>query len=237
MISGKSFASMCKWVLDPRYPERTVFDYGKASDGDWVFINGDYIYEYNRRIPVLHTKTFTVIVHNSDRPFTPEVFKSIKAIRNVYAINTTFQHPNVTTIPIGFVDRQLPFIESFVDKTLERDIEIYCNFTACTNAPKRNECLTAFQNDPRVVIETNLPVAEYYNRLCRSKFVLCPEGTGMDTHRVYEALLCGATPVVLRNSLCHLYQKLPVCIVNAWTDRFYLPEGSNFSINVRDYLK
>lgn len=237
MISGTSFASACKWVVDPRYPERAVFDYGRASHGDWVFINGDYMHEYNRRIPILHTKTFTVIVHNSDRPFTPEVFKSMRAVHHVYAINTTFQHPSVTTIPIGFVDRQLPFIQSFVDKTLERDIEIYCNFTTATNSPRRNECLLAFQNDPRVVTETNLPVSEYYNRLCRSKFVLCPEGTGIDTHRVYEALLCGATPVVLRNSLSHLYEKLPVCIVNAWTDPFYVPERTNFSINVRDYLK
>lgn len=236
MISGKSFALMCKWVVDPRYPERPLFDYERARTEDWVFINGDYIHEYNRRIPLLHTKFFNIIIHNSDRSFTLEVFKSMKAFRHIYAINTTFQHPNLTTIPLGFVDRQLPFIESFVDKTLPRDIEIYCNFTTCTNAPKRNECLTAFQNDPRVVTETNLSVAEYYNRLCRSKFVLCPEGTGIDTHRVYEALLCGATPVVLRNSLAHLYEKLPICIVNSWTDPFYVPNRS-FSINVCDYLR
>lgn len=236
MISGKSFASMCKWVVDPRYPERTLFDYGKARSEDWVFINGDYIHEYNRRIPLLHTKLFNIIIHNSDRSFTPEVFKSMKAFRHIYAINTTFQHPNLTTIPLGFVDKQLPFIESFVDKTLPRDIEIYCNFTTCTNAPKRNECLAVFQNDQRVVTETNLPVAEYYNRLCRSKFVLCPEGTGMDTHRVYEALLCGATPVVLRNSLSHLYEKLPVCIVNSWTDPFYIPDNKMVLLLSDKYL-
>jgi hypothetical protein len=157
-------------------------------------------------------------------------------VKHVYAINTTFQHPNVTTIPIGFVDKQLPFLEGFVDKTLDRDIEIYCNFTVTTNAPKRNECLAAFQNDSRVVIETDLSVIDYYNRLCRSKFVLCPEGTGIDTHRVYEALLCGATPVVLRNSLSHLYERLPVCILVSWSDPFYVPERKNFETQVHTYL-
>lgn len=227
---------MCKWVVDPRYPDRSVFQYAKANNGDWVFINGDYIHEYNRRVPLLYTKSFNVIVHNSDRPFTPEVFKSMRAVRHVYAINTTFQHRNVTTIPLGFVDKQLPFIESLIDKSLERDIEIYCNFTSSTNASKRNDCLVAFQNDPRVTTETNLPVAEYYNRLCRSKFVLCPEGTGMDTHRVYEALLCGATPVVLRNSLSSLYEKLPVCIVDSWTDEFKLSTQTNVHFDTSHYL-
>ena len=236
MISGKSFASMCKWVVDVRYPERPIFDYARAVTGDWVFINGDYIHEYNAKIPFLHTKFFNIIIHNSDRAFTYNIFKTMKCVHHVYAINTTFQHPNVTTIPIGFVDRQLPFIESFVNKTLDRDIEIYRNFTLCTNAPKRNECVLAFQNDGRVVTETNIPVSEYYNRLCRSKFVLCPEGTGMDTHRVYEALLCGATPVVLRNSLSHLYEKLPVCILNTWTDPFYVPENKTFNTDVKHYL-
>lgn len=236
MISGKSFASMCKWVVDPRYPERPLFDYAKSVSGDWVFINGDYIHEYNVRIPFLHTKVFNIIIHNSDRSFTYDIFKTMRAVHHVYSINTTFQHPNVTTIPLGFVDKQLPFLDSFVDKTLERDIEIYCNFTTCTNAPKRNECLYIFQNDPRVYTETNLPVVEYYNRLCRSKFVLCPEGTGMDTHRVYEALVCGATPVVLRNSLSHLYEKLPVCILNSWKDTLHIPENKRFSSSVCDYL-
>jgi hypothetical protein len=145
-------------------------------------------------------------------------------------------HPRVTTIPIGFVDSQLTFLEKFIPDTLDRDIDVYCNFTISTNSPKRNECIISLQNDERVYIETSIPVVDYYNRLCRSKFVLCPEGTGIDTHRVYEALLCGATPVVLRNSLAHLYEKLPVCILDKWTDPLYVPENKTFSTNTLHYL-
>jgi hypothetical protein len=79
-------------------------------------------------------------------------------------------------------------------------------------------------------------VPEYFMELCRSKFVLCPEGTGMDTHRVYESLYCGATPVVLRSSLSHLYETLPVCIVDKWTDPFFVPVGKNFDASVHKYI-
>lgn len=236
MISGKCFSQLCKWVIDPRYPDRNMFDYRNAVTGDWIFLNGDCLDKYTKKIPYFHTKKFNLVVHNSDKSFTYETLKTIPCVNHVYAINTKVQHPLVTTIPLGFVDNQLSFLNRGVDTSQERDIEIYCNFTMSTNTPKRNDCLSAFESDTRVTIETNLSVTEYYNRLSRSKFVLCPEGTGMDTHRVYEALLCGATPVVLRNSLAHLYEKLPICILDKWTDPLYVPENKRFVTTVMHYV-
>lgn len=238
MISGKCFSELCKWVVDPRYPERATFSYQNAGDGDWVFINGDYIQSFLNRIPFISTKRFYIIIHNSDLPFTEEKLMMLrKHIYHVFAINTTFTHPRVTTIPIGFADNQLDFLSSFKPENVERDIEIYLNIKVHHNREKRGECIRAFENDPRVVNRERVSVPEYYSDICRSKFVLCPEGTGIDTHRVYESILCGATPVVLRNSLSHLYEKLPVCIVDKWTDSFYVPEKMPYSFQTTSYLK
>jgi len=239
MISGKCFADKCKWVFDPRYPERPIFEYQKANHGDWVFVNGDYITQLASHIPfqIGSQKKFVFIVHNSDLPFGPLQFRMlVQYAIHIYAINTTFQHPMVTTIPLGFVDKQLPFLPGFRGGSSEREYEVYANFMVTTNSVKRKECLNCFKDDPRLVHHQNLSVPEYFMDLCKSKFVLCPEGTGTDTHRVYEALYCGATPVVLRNSLSHLYQKLPVCIVDKWTDPFYVPEQRNFDTTVDKYL-
>jgi hypothetical protein len=226
MISGKSFADMCAWVIDPRYPHRQTFSYAHASHGDWVFINGDYVVEILSRIPILHAKKFVFVVHNSDRSFDKiSLGLLIQHAIHIYAINTVVSHPRLTTIPLGFVDRQLSFLETFKPEAADRDIKIYANFTQATNIEKRKDCIQVFKEDPRVTWRSQLTVPEYYADLCRSEFVLCPEGTGIDTHRVYESLLCGATPVVLRNSLSHLYEKLPVCIVNSWTDTFFKPAG------------
>lgn len=242
MISGKLFADHCKWVVDPRYPNRHVFDSTQASDGDWVFVNGDYLDTFRSLVPSIGFlfKRFHIIVHNSDRPFGQrELEKILPLSKQIYAINTTVYHPRLTTIPIGFVDRQLPFLSALHPLTQlegDRPIEIYMNFTVQTNVQKRRECADIFETDPRVVIRTNLSVGEYYADLRQSKFVLCPEGTGIDTHRVYESILCGAIPVVLRNSLSHLYETLPVCILDKWTDPFYVPERKNFKVNVESYI-
>jgi hypothetical protein len=233
MISGRGFADKCSWVQDPRYPEKREFYYQLAKDGDWVFINGDYIDSFIKKLPTVRTKRFTIIVHNSDRSFgKSELDKLLSVADHIYAINTIVHHPKLTTIPIGFIDKRLQEIASFTKPEYERTIELYCNFKVVHNAPKRQDCMDAFKNDPRVVVRTETEFLPYLDDLCRSKFVLCPEGTGIDTHRVYEALLCGATPVVLRNSLSHLYERLPVCIVNSWNDPFYVPtQPSRFDIN------
>jgi hypothetical protein len=237
MISGKSFADLCRWVVDPRYPDRDRFSYAHAQHGDWVFVNGDVLTQFRAQCPLFSPKQFVVIVHNSDRPFGLLQLGTLLPIsQHIYAINTTIEHPRLTTIPLGFVDRQLPFLETFQRTEGPRDIEIYANFTQTTNDSKRRDCIAAFKDDPRVTWRSGLSVPDYYADLCRSTFVLCPDGTGIDTHRVYEALLCGATPVVLRNSLASLYARLPVCLVDRWTDPYTVPPPQTVSFDSRSFL-
>jgi hypothetical protein len=209
----------------------------QAASGDWVFVNGDYLDDFLSRIPTYISKKFTVVIHNTDRSFgSAELTKTLRVANKIYAINTTVRHPQLTTIPIGFSDTQLGFLSTFTPSVVERDIEIYGNFTGHNNRKKRGECAVVFHNKTGVVFQTWKPVSDYYADLCRSKFVLCPEGTGIDTHRVYESILCGATPVILRNSLSHLYETLPVCIVDRWEDPFYVPKVKEFPLDVDKYL-
>ena len=233
MISGLEFSKHCQWVIDPRYPDRPAFHYWNARDKDWIFVNGDYLHLFS---PVLRTNRFVFIIHNTDRSFGQyELERLLPHAYHIFAINTTVRHPMLTTIPLGFVDRQLPVLRTYQPTPRIRDIEIYANFTLVTNSPKRQACIDAFKEKPNAVFRTGLSVPEYLDDLSRSKFVLCPEGTGLDTHRVYESLLCGAIPVVLRNPLSNLYEQLPVCILDNWTDPFYVPEGS-FSMQCSTYL-
>jgi hypothetical protein len=205
--------------------------------GDWVFINGDHLDQF-LNIRLATPKKFNLIIHNSDAPFDEARLRRTlpRAIR-IYAINTVVQHPQLTTIPLGFPDSGLKHIPN-IRPAAERDIEIYSNFSAGTNVVARANCLKAFEGDPRVLRKdpTGRTQPEYYADMCRSKFVLCPEGTGMDTHRIYEALACGAIPVVLHGALDNLYSKLPICILNSWTDPLYVPEGTA-TLNAQFFLR
>jgi hypothetical protein len=56
MISGKAFADRCTWIYDPRYRERPFMQWG-SRQGDWVFINGDYLDQF-LSIRLVSPKTF-----------------------------------------------------------------------------------------------------------------------------------------------------------------------------------
>ena len=53
---------------------------------------------------------------------------------------------------------------------------------------------------------------------CRSSSaVLCPEGNGFDTHRLWETLYMGGIPIVTRNkALQSIYDRLPIIQLNSW---------------------
>jgi hypothetical protein len=246
LISGRYFAEHCDWIVDPRYPDLKNFNYIKAKSVDWVFINGDHLDMFCNSI-LDNKKKFVIIIHNTDRAFgLPELRKLLPLAHHIYAVNTSLypsiHHPKLTTIPLGFSDSTLDFLKTFnpPNSDSQRDIEIYMNFTLGSPGEHRYnvrlECKNQTQHIPGVVQVSNRTTEEYFSDLCRSKFVLCPEGSGIDSHRVYEAILCGATPVVLRNGLSPLYEKLPICIVNSWTDMYTQINTKDIDFDIHAFL-
>jgi hypothetical protein len=183
-------------------------------------------------------KKHLFVVHNSDQPFDQtKLALLLPHAHHVFAVNTTVSHPQLTTIPLGFADKQVPWAMTFVRSSAPKDTRAYANFLPATNMLKRNQCLEAIRNDPRITLRSNLSIDEYRADLARSEFVLCPEGTGADTHRFYEALRCGATPVVLRNQLSSFYSRYPVCIVDSWTDPYTHPPSKPVEFQASAYIR
>jgi hypothetical protein len=56
----------------------------------------------------------------------------------------------------------------------------------------------------------------YYAQMAAHRFVLCPEGNGVDTYRVWEALYLGAVPIVMRSPQMSAFAGLPIL----WTDDY-----------------
>lgn len=71
--------------------------------------------------------------------------------------------------------------------------------------------------DKNGIHNTLLLPDQYYQQLPHTKFVISPEGNGIDCHRHYEALIAGAIPIVERHPLTE--QKYAGCPV-LWTDDY-----------------
>ena len=61
----------------------------------------------------------------------------------------------------------------------------------------------------------------FYRRiLLNYMFVICPEGNGIDTHRLWEALYLKTVPIIEKNKISNFIKKanLPVLILDKWSD-------------------
>jgi hypothetical protein len=60
-------------------------------------------------------------------------------------------------------------------------------------------------------------------QLNRSHYVLCPEGNGYDTLRLYESILAGSIPVVLENPIMDMHRDLGCVVLQSWDQIADLP--------------
>lgn len=237
LVSGQYFRDQCRWNFDARYPLR-IWTVGiEVRRGDRVFMKISDIPEFIRKVRTVLVKVVAVI-HNSDESFTDEMYSAIEPfVERVYAVNNISQ--KAISIPLGFRDHQ--YISHHVVKKIASDPEqprtIKClvNFLIATNPSIRQTVFDKFKDQSFCTVqdyvnydygkslmhsdsETMTKRADFYSTLKISKFVLCPQGTGLDTHRVYECILFGAIPIVISSHLNPIYSQLPVMIVDSWDD-------------------
>jgi hypothetical protein len=98
---------------------------------------------------------------------------------------------------------------------------VQCAIAASTDRHRRSE-----GKNRRTILDTltgnnisnrRTDCIEYFTSLPNYKFVISPEGNGIDCHRHYEALVAGCIPVVERHEgICKKYQGCPIL----WTDDY-----------------
>jgi len=86
------------------------------------------------------------------------------------------------------------------------------------------ECPIGQELDAKLLYNENIDAdhvsqIKYFNKLRCTKFVPVPEGAGLDTHRLYEALMMGAIPIVIDfPPMAKMFSQLPVLRVDKWSD-------------------
>jgi hypothetical protein len=144
-----------------------------------------------------------------------------------FAHNVTGAHPKVTAMPIGLgsprshVTLKYHEILAAKNQKIKRDRMLYVNFRPNTNWEERKLAYEKFRDEAIfedwVTFESpydGITNERFLESLVRHMFVLCPPGNGVDTHRMWEALLAGAIPVVKRSPAMEPFRELPVLFVD-----------------------
>ena len=186
---------------------------------------------------------FVLITHNSDGCITwePKRFNHgssndcdlnvIMIPNNLlkwYSQNVNVRHQKIESIPIGlenncwFPDvKKYERIKEIAQRKKTYKNLLYVNHNIATNPPERTAPYKLFSNKKWATVEhgaNGVNFNNYLENLHSHKFILCPEGNGIDTHRTWESLYIGSIPIEKRNFNNVFYEDLPICFVNKWED-------------------
>lgn len=236
-ISGELFQQKCKWNIDNRYPIRKWKMFLEIKRGDRIFMKLCDIPSFLSIAKTLPAP-LDLVIHNSDEPFTQEMFNILKPYaRRIYAVNCVTHY--AISIPLGFRDHQYTshhvLNHILHEPSVERDIKCLVNFLISTNPDIRKPVYNFFENKSFCTLqdytsynyqkslthsdsETMKRRTDFYRTLKRTKFAICPQGEGLDTHRVYECVALGVIPIVISSPLDDLYSKFPIWIVKSWEE-------------------
>jgi len=259
-IRGENFQEIADIYIgcpdDFQFNPRIACQTGKQMDIHTIgVIDGKYnnpsiVFLYPHRLQLFSEKIgyfmnpFSLITHNSDFnlenhfSFIREILENPLLI-SWYGQNLCFIHPKIRFLPIGFANSMwehgkidyLPLLNT------EKTNDIFLNFNIYTNVEERTECYNAMEF--RVEHLPMVSARENIERLSKYKWCICPQGNGVDTHRLWEALALKTIPIVRRTPfietlMWHTNNELPIHILENWWEALELPE---YNSNVFDKCK
>jgi hypothetical protein len=150
-----------------------------------------------------------------------------------FTINKDVDNKKIHALPLGITnftnESGLHPIYGNIDIMFDvlsqpRDIKnlVYLNFNIYTYRDERQICYNMFYNKPYVtvgeIINTLEGRARYLKEIRDHKFVLCPRGNGIDTHRLWETLYMGSIPIVKRCCAMNEFTDLPILFIDDWSE-------------------
>jgi hypothetical protein len=204
----------------------------KVAEDDIVFVKTDYLHDWTFQrdfLPKIKNK-FTLITGISSYNIQGKESDILddNNVKHWFCTNPPdLINPKIIPLPIGFEEKERSGGNQEVLKN-QRDNtplwgnkleKLYLPYHDLGTNPQRDEQRRFLASLDFVEIETRkLSFSDYLEKMSQYRYILCLSGAGYDTHRNYEALLVGSTPVMLNSPLKRLFDfyNLPSAFLKNW---------------------
>jgi hypothetical protein len=204
---------------DYRYLVNTL-DKRLLNDGDIVYTTTFFVdMLFKQDID----KKIILITHNCDLNVN---FPPPENIIVWYTTNVNIEHERVRSIPIGLendvwlMNKSIKMQNKLTRKKVFKKM-VYMNHNIKTNPAKRQPPYDILRGRPWVTSElgsNGQGFDNYLDNIYNHPFVVCPEGNGIDTHRVWECLYMRTIPIQVRNINNRFYTDLPILFIDDWEE-------------------
>jgi len=223
-ISGGALASICDFVINKESDLDAFVRHDRSSH--IVFCRSDLVHVLSR-LSLTNGPRRTLIVGNSDHDFTALTQIPHNGFESFYLQNSLISNgKNIFTLPIGIENLSigingLPNNLKVTKDWNSRSTKVMVGPFSPTHT-ERKELLEVAEQETKVfeVIKVPLSPKRFAQEMNQYKFVACPRGNGIDTHRFWEALYRGSVPIVIASkwSKSLKYLDLPLIEVSDWTE-------------------
>jgi len=241
-IAGDTFRAFCDFIIDET---QIPFDPNLVKNGNTIFLkhNKTFLDLFFKNIHPFIKNKYILITHNGlCRNLSPYIkYLNDKNIVAWLGKNVYLSHPKAQCIPVGIANNHwshgnTSILRSIIENPLQKDKLCYINFDLGPKHHYRNKIrrnvLKVFANKKFCYKSKRKNFKEYIQDLSRSKFVVSPEGEGIDCHRTWESILVGSIPIISTSQLDPMFENLPVLITKKWeniTKEFLLKKYKEMS--------
>lgn len=193
---------------------------GTISPGAVLYAKADHYLPLFQRLKKTRAQV-ALATAESDISITPEIHR-LKPPQVVRWFSTNAVARGVEALPLGLgnsycpVTPKAPALAEYQANPAARTKWLYVNFRCETNPAVRQPVMEHFRSrigDWLTVREGGVGPGEFLAEMTAHRFVLCPPGNGIDTHRMWEALYCRTIPVVQRHPALAAFEDLPILFV------------------------
>lgn len=228
-INGNEFSKLAHYSLDSHLNKWELND-DLLNNNAIIFCRLEYLNKLSSYIKK-SSKNYILITHDSDKLLNNERFENIpNIVKKCFSINAIHNHKNLINIPLGLENEIVSHkplsridykwlrknLSGLASREKRKDV-VYCNWQNRTHATRKNIVNTLKSTDVNIIQDGGLTQYEYYERLASYKFVICPRGNGVDTHRLWETLYVGSIPVIIDHPTYKNFN-LPIVRLKKWED-------------------
>lgn len=199
---------------------------------DYIFVPG--VYRNIQYTPTYPSSLQKICTGHSDFEIRKELVDTFRnkfpLFYKWYGINMDFIDIHTQGLPLGVTNNcddspvhriygDNSMILSLLEKKKEIKYLCYMNIKIDTYPEERQKVYDLFSEKEWVENDKeSIPREKFLEKIYSSKFVICPRGNGIDTHRLWETLYLQSIPIVKNCNAMSWFKELPILFVNDWSE-------------------
>ena len=195
------------------------------SDQRWV----DSLLETNNMLETCaafpETK-FIIFTNLEDTPINEDIHSLIpENVKAIYGVNAIGFGGKVHPFPYGVQriihssDNRISILRDAILEDVSPKKLLYINHAEHTNISERGNIREKFANLNYATVDNRVSYDIYCRQIQNHKFMICPQGNGIDCHRNWEVLYLKRVPIMKKIPyLQELYKEYPVLWVDDYSE-------------------